>query len=331
MLFRCDAADIAEIGTGHVYRCLTIAQLLKKKFRLKNQDIAFLIKSKNKYKKGLKILSFYKFKIIKINDSKLKPNSIKEAKYLLKHPSKLLILDRLGKSNLNFFNLIKNSFNKKIIIDDSSKIRKCFDLSLNPLIHNVLKFKNSYIGFNYLFIPTLLIKKNFKVIKNNIFLFFGGYDKKNITIKILKILNNISFKLNIFIQTNLRKKINNISSKNSIFFFNHKNYLKTLKSSNIAITAGGMGLFDALYLNKKIICIPQYKHQEINAKKISIKKAISLIKIKDKNFKNKFNQLFFKIYKSKMKEKKLITLQKKIINISKLRKTSNLIFNLYDK
>jgi spore coat polysaccharide biosynthesis predicted glycosyltransferase SpsG len=331
VLFRCDAADIAEIGTGHVYRCLTIAQLLKKKFRLKNQDIAFLIKSKNKYKKGLKILSFYKFKIIKINDSKLKPNSIKEAKYLLKHPSKLLILDRLGKSNLNFFNLIKNSFNKKIIIDDSSKIRKCFDLSLNPLIHNVLKFKNSYIGFNYLFIPTLLIKKNFKVIKNNIFLFFGGYDKKNITIKILKILNNISFKLNIFIQTNLRKKINNISSKNSIFFFNHKNYLKTLKSSNIAITAGGMGLFDALYLNKKIICIPQYKHQEINAKKISIKKAISLIKIKDKNFKNKFNQLFFKIYKSKMKEKKLITLQKKIINISKLRKTSNLIFNLYDK
>ena len=187
VLFRCDAADIAEIGTGHVYRCLTIAQLLKKKFRLKNQDIAFLIKSKNKYKKGLKILSFYKFKIIKINDSKLKPNSTKEAKYLLKHPSKLLILDRLGKSNLNFFNLIKNSFNKKIIIDDSSKIRKRFDLSLNPLIHNVLKFKNSYIGFNYLLIPTLLIKKKFKVVKNNIFLFFGGYDEKNISIKIVKI------------------------------------------------------------------------------------------------------------------------------------------------
>ena len=67
VLFRCDAADIPEIGTGHLYRCLTIARLLKKKFRLKNKDIAFLVKSKNHYKKSLKILSYYKFKVIKIN------------------------------------------------------------------------------------------------------------------------------------------------------------------------------------------------------------------------------------------------------------------------
>ena len=331
VLFRCDAADIPEVGTGHLYRCLTIAQLLKKKFRLKNEDIAFIVKSRNHYKKSLKILSFYKFKVIKINNSKLKTNSINEAKYLLKHPSKLLILDRLGKSNLNFFNLIKNSFKIKIIIDDSSKIRKYFDLSLNPLIQNVPKFKNSYIGFNYLIIPTLFIKKKIKVVKKNIFLFFGGYDKKNIAISVIKRLNTIPFKLNIFVQTNLRKKIQNISSKNNIFFFNHENYLKTLRSSNIAITAGGMGLFDGLYLNKKIICIPQYKHQEINAKKVSIKKAINLIKIEHKNFKNKFNKLFLKIYKSKMKEKRLIIIQKKIVNLSKLKKTSKIIFNSYEK
>jgi len=331
VLFRCDAADIPEIGTGHLYRCLTIARLLKKKFRLKNKDIAFLVKSKNHYKKSLKILSFYKFKVIKIKNSKLKPNSIGEAKYLLKHPSKLLVLDRLGKSNLIFFNLIKNSFKKKVIIDDSSKIRKYFDLSLNPLIQNVSKFRNSCIGFNYLIIPTLFIKKKIKIVKKNIFLFFGGYDKKNIAISVIKRLNTIPFKLNIFVQTNLRKKIKNISLKNNIFFFNHKNYLTTLRSSNIAITAGGMGLFDALYLNKKIICIPQYNHQEINAKRISIKKAINLIKIEDKNFNNKFNELFLRIYKSKMKEKRLVIIQKKIVDISKLRKTSKLIFNLYEK
>jgi|TARA_B100001964_G_C14245656_1_gene607260 spore coat polysaccharide biosynthesis predicted glycosyltransferase SpsG len=331
VLFRCDAADIPEIGTGHLYRCLVIAQLLKGKFRLKNKDIAFLVKSKNHYKKSLKILSFYKFKVIKIKDSKLKPNSIEEANYLLKHPSKLLILDRLGKSNLDFFNLIKNSFKKKVIIDDSSKIRRYFDLSLNPLIQNVVKFKNSYIGFNYLILPTLFIKKKFRVSKNNIFLFFGGYDKKNITINVIKILNTIPYKINMFVQNNLKKKIKEISSKNNIFFFNHKNYLSTIRSSNIAITAGGMGLFDALYLNKKILCIPQYKHQEINAKRVYAKKAINLIKIEDKNFKNKFRKLFLKIYKSKMKEKKLANIQKKIIDLSKLRKTSKLIFSLYEK
>ena len=57
ILFRCDAATIAEIGTGHMFRCLTIAEYLKKKYKLKNKDIAFLIRSTGKYKIGLK---FYK-------------------------------------------------------------------------------------------------------------------------------------------------------------------------------------------------------------------------------------------------------------------------------
>ena len=331
VLFRCDAADIPELGTGHLYRCLTIAKSLKKNFDLKNRDIVFLIKSENKYKKGLEILNHYKFKIIKIKDSKLKPNSIKEAKYLSKYPSKLLVIDRLGKSNLSFFKIINNSFKKKIIIDDSSEIRKYFDLSLNPLIHEVSKFKNSYVGFNYLILPTIFIKKNFNVVKNNIFLFFGGYDRKNIAIKIIKRLNYTPFKLNIFVQIDLKKRIKKFFSKNNILFFNQKNYLKALKSSNIAITAGGMGLFDGIYFNKKIICIPQYKHQEINAKKTSIKKAINLLKIEDKNFGSKFDQLFLKIYKNKMKDKKLDSIQKKIIDISKLKRTNKLIFNLYNE
>ena len=41
-----------------------------------------------------------------------------------------------------------------------------------------------------------------------------------------------------------------------------------------------------LYLNKKIICIPQYKHQEINAKKISILKDL---------FNNPINEVEFKL------------------------------------
>ena len=31
ILFRCDAGYIPEIGSGHLYRCLTIAKFLKKK------------------------------------------------------------------------------------------------------------------------------------------------------------------------------------------------------------------------------------------------------------------------------------------------------------
>ena len=126
VLFRCDAADISEIGTGHLFRCLTIAQLLKKKYNLKHQDIAFLVKSRNKFKKTLTILNSHKFKIIEIKNDKLKLNTMSEAKYLLRNSANLLIIDRLGKTSTKFFKKIQNSFRKKVIIDESIKIAKKF-------------------------------------------------------------------------------------------------------------------------------------------------------------------------------------------------------------
>ena len=75
ILFRCDAANTPEIGTGHVFRSLTIAKLLKNKFTLRNKDIVFLVRSKNKFVKALDILKYSKFKVVKINKSNLRINS----------------------------------------------------------------------------------------------------------------------------------------------------------------------------------------------------------------------------------------------------------------
>ena len=35
IIIRCDAGKIAELGTGHLYRCITLYFLLKKKFKIK--------------------------------------------------------------------------------------------------------------------------------------------------------------------------------------------------------------------------------------------------------------------------------------------------------
>tara|TARA_Y100001970_G_scaffold287597_1_gene412660 strand:+ start:116 stop:1141 length:1026 start_codon:yes stop_codon:yes gene_type:complete len=331
VLFRCDAANIPELGTGHLYRCITIAKLLKKKFRLKNNKIAFLIKSTKKYKKGIDILKSYKFRIIKISNGNIKPNSSNEIRYFTNNSSNLLIIDRMGKINNNFFNAIKNSFKKKIILDDSSLTRKYFDLSLNPLVHNVPKFKNAHIGFDYHILPSFFFDKKIKVRRNNIFVLFGGYDKKNLTKRIVKILNFNPNRINIFLHKSFKKNFKNIISKNNLFFFDNHSYLTRLKSSNIAITAGGIGLFDGIFLNKRIICIPQYKHQEINANKIPVKRVINLINTKDKSFAESFIKLFIKMYQSKKKQKKLTSLQKRVVNSKKIKKTLKLIFNLYDK
>ena len=334
ILFRCDAADIPEIGTGHLYRCLTIANLIKKKFKTKNKDISFLVKTKNKYNKSISILKKYRFTVVKIENSNIKPYSYQELLFLKKNPSNLLIIDRLGKINKTFSKKIEKYFSKKIIFDDSSINRKFFDLSINPLIHNVKKVQNSHIGFNYLVLPSIFKSKyyNLKTIKkNNIFIYFGGYDHKNLITKIIKLLNKIDIRLNIFVYYLFKNKTKKIISNNNLIFFKNNEYFKRLGQANIAITAGGLGLFDSIIFKKKVICIPQYEHQELNAKKLANKGVINLLKIEEKNFKAKFKKTFMRIYDNEIYKKKITAIQHKIININKLKKTMTLIYNLYEK
>ena len=68
IVFRCDGGDIPKLGYGHLYRCLVLANFFKKKFSLSPKKIVFIIKSKNKYSKGLKILKKYNFSILKIRE-----------------------------------------------------------------------------------------------------------------------------------------------------------------------------------------------------------------------------------------------------------------------
>ena len=331
VVFRCDSADIPEIGTGHLYRSIIIAKFLKKKFLLKSDQIAFVIKTKGKYLKNLNILSKYNFKIIRLN-SNIKDYSKEEANFLKKIKANLLIIDRLGRLTKTFYKTIKNNYRKKIIIDDSSINRKFFDLSLNPLIQNVPTFKGSKIGYKYLILnifnkKNLIIKKNFR----NTFIFFGGFDSKNLSSRLINLLNKIDFRLNIFLPSVYRNIIKIDKSKHKIIFFKSEEYFKTLLNSNMVIMAGGISLFDAILNKKKIICIPQYKHQEYNAKKIEKTKAINYISPDDSKFDTKIIKSFLKTYKNDEYFQKINTIQGTIIDIKKIHNTLKLILNIYAK
>ncbi len=331
IVFRCDAADIPEIGSGHVYRSIIIANFLKKKFQLKPNQIVFLVKTKKKYTKNLEILNKNDFKIIELNH-KIKDYSKQEAECLKKIKANLLIIDRLGKVKKNFYEIIKKNFKKIIIIDDSSKHRKLFDLSLNPLIQNVSSFKGSRIGYKYLILDCFK-NQNTKVKKNikNIFIFFGGFDSKNLSYRVIKSLNQIDLSLNIVLPSAYKNIIKGNKSKHKIIFFKPEKYFHELMKSNIAIIAGGLSLFDAILRKKKIICIPQYKHQEINAKKIFKTNSINYLSPNNKKFNTILENIFLKIYKNKSYLKKINTIQERIINIKKIKYTLQLISNIYDK
>ena len=118
---------------------------------------------------------------------------------------------------------------------------------------------------------------------------------------------------------------------NNIFYFNNNQYLSALNKCDISITAGGLGLLDSIFMKKKVICIPRYNHQLINAKKIASKREINLLKVDDKDFEIKFQKIFKRIYKNRVYQKKIAKAYNTILSENKMNKTMKLIYNVYEQ
>ncbi len=84
ILFRCDAGKVSEIGTGHLYRSIAIAKILKKKYSIKKNQIVFITKNQNKYNISIKILDKFKFKYMIYPDRYLNENTFSEINILKK-------------------------------------------------------------------------------------------------------------------------------------------------------------------------------------------------------------------------------------------------------
>ena len=305
---------MSQLGSGHLFRSITIAKFLKKKFLLKYNYIIFVTKTNKKFSKTSKILKNYNFKIYRI-DSNIKNYSTREAKILNKFEGKLVIIDRLGKVNKKFINYGLKNFKKKIIIDDSSNYRNYFDISFNPLITNVKKFKNNFIGLKKFISPIYFYKKRKIKTKNGVFIFFGNYDKKNI---LKKVLLNKTYKQNIvfYLPETYRSVVKAYNIKNKIYFFKMNKFYYYMQKSKFAILSGGMTLFDALYMNKKIICIPQYSHQFDNLYSNKIENNLILLKYGQKNFKSELAKFFEKMILSKIKIKKCKLVERKNMSLT---------------
>jgi len=327
IVFRCDAVNSPTVGTGHLMRCLNLALHFCKKYKIKKKKIIFISKTDKEFSFSKKVLLGYKFKIKKI-DNNVKDNSIEEANHISRNMASLLVIDRISKTNYKFYKIIREKFKKIIIFEDKSDLREKFDLSLNTLVfpRTTSKKKNLKIGFRYLLLPISSKKQRVSLNKKNIFLSFGGYDHNNLCSKVMKTLHKIDKKLNIFIPKIYNLKKMKISKKHKIIYYKKEEYLKHIKKCNIAIISGGLTLYDAIYLKKKTICIPQYRHQYINANKISKFYPINIIKKGLRNFDTiilkKIDNIFEskKIMHSKIKENNIISHKNYIKTISYIEK-----------
>ena len=305
-IFRVDAGNIPELGTGHIYRSIEIYKYLLKK-GIKKDKILFIVKSLNKYSKCKKILLKNKIKFQSIGTNIL-DFSVEELNFLNKFKSRVIIFDRMSEINRKFIKSLKENHNKIVGIDIKKKKNVKIDYFINPL-NNKFNNKKKLLNFKNNILPSYNYKKNkkknYKINKiKKIFVFFGGYDFKK-----------------------LEKKIKKIKISNTKYIFSKKNFYSKMSTSDIVLCSGGLIAFDAIYKNKITICIPQYEHQLKNLKVLNKQGIISLIK------KNTFNGLKSTILNSvnlSKKEKNLIfKKQNKIISWHSQKKVLNNIYKLH--
>ena len=86
-------------------------------------------------------------------------------------------------------------------------------------------------------------------------------------------------------------------------------------------------MFDAVYLNKKTICIPQHSHQIKNINILDKKNVV--YKVNVKNLKKLYSTL--RNLSGEKTNKKIHVKQKKIINYSFMQNTLNLFYKCYGK
>jgi len=329
ILFRCDGGTAPEIGSGHIYRCLSLAKNLVSKNIIKKKEVIFLTRNDQGYTFGKKILknSGFRYKLIYIG----KFNSQLESEYISKFSPKLVILDKL-KTTISFINKLKKK-SKIIIFDDRGSGKNGCDLAINAIFSDVPKSKNLVRGYRYLILNIKKIKENrsFSKIKN-VFVSFGGHDKRNFFRFFLNSLDcfdkKIKFNIivNSFSYSKIKKELNK-QYKNISIYASPRNYNDIFLKCDLAICSGGLTLFEACALGLPTIALPQNKHQYENIKKLLKNKSVMLGTKEFKKDKNYFNLVIRKVLQDKKLRKKLSHNSKKLIDLKGLLRITNIIKN----
>ena len=247
-----------NIGSGHLQRCLNLAEFLKN-----DHKITFIFCNTS----SLIIKEVKKnFSAIFFKDNKDLLGKIE--KTLKKNEYNFLILDDYS-TNYIWEKAIYNYFSKVLVIGDHLDKKHYCDLYLNQnVIDNrsqktlIKKFSNikCLLGPKY-----ALLDKNYskyarnersKIYLKNIVISFGGSDKENLTDKVLNILSQRKFnkfKIKVAIGKNYQY-FNNLSKKyksnNRIIFYKGLNSLAKINyNSDLSIGAGGISTWERLCLS----------------------------------------------------------------------------------
>ena len=275
-------------GLGHGARSIELAKELKKKFNV--------ILCTNKISKNLTHRK--KFKIF------FKHKNEKEENFLLRisynHKNSNLFIDKNYNYSKNFLRILSKRFNKVFFYQNFSKGIQKQNIIINPTpdlnssVNLKKKFNQNkiYNGNKYFIIP----KSRYTKKGNYLGISFGGSDPKNISIKVLKFLIKMNWKIStyLFLGTffKFEKKINKLNLPKNIKI--RKFDKIKFHGSRLAVCSPGVTAFELL--SKKVYALHishSKKHDNLGKyieKKYKFSKNLNVFnKVKLNDFNNILN------------------------------------------
>ncbi len=245
-----------NIGSGHFFRCLALAE----EFIKKRRKVIFITNSKNIKKHIKKNIPFFML------TGKTESERIKECKKL-STKIKFWIFD-LPKENKKYsFHLKKYD---SAIIDDLGNIDVYSKILINGGVIKKFQKYNHNNGTEYLLGPKyMILRKNFyknklgdKTTNNKIkkiLLTFGGNDDSDLSSKILSDINTKKYKVSVLLGPTYKftKKIQTItgSNKNIKIISSSKDTSTLFKKFDLVVTTPGITIYELACLGIPTILI----------------------------------------------------------------------------
>lgn len=255
IVFRVDGNR--NIGLGHIYRCLTLAD------RLIAHQVYFLMNKK--YTLGIKKVQEYSYRIILYNNE----NELFQKIDLLKLH---IIINDILDTSAEYMKKINNRKIFSVNFEDLGEGSGKCNVLFNALYEwSERPRNNKYFGYKYECLREEFYLFNYKrkIIDKviNILISFGGTDLNNLTFKVLSTLIKLEFKGKINVILGLGYKYKNklkkyVMQKNLQGFDiniieNTKFIVHYINESDIGITSNGRTVYEFVSLGIPVITISQ--------------------------------------------------------------------------
>lgn len=265
ILIKADASH--EIGTGHIYRGLSIAS------KLVNHEVVFLIDEAQPL--GIEIVSNNNYPYITHNSAKWEG---KEAETLAKEEliEKIveydpdIIINDILNTNSKYTKTLRDKGFFIVNFEDVGGGVKYAHMVFDALYEHKIPLKNLYSGHKYYILKDEFYYQSFKEIKekvNKVLLTFGGTDPNNLTEKVLESILESPYENQIEVILGLgyanKKEIQEKYKDNERIeiYENVKNMSEHMHYADLIFTSAGRTMYEIASLGVPCICLCQNERE----------------------------------------------------------------------